>query len=330
MYTNKKIASALLGASIASRAPKIINGLLLMVIMCANASLWSADWDSLDGWDANSEEYFDLTCGLPVGAASGSFDPCDSRDMRNGLKDPLLSSVNRNRGTKRNQDDENYFCAKRAPAPDGTLCPPAASLCPDQLTELFGGQQEASAQVQEETDCYQQEVGENHDFANCTFDQPDYTGNSPLYDDSYDRQQSSAPLENFLATLLDSSDMFGGLKEVDDETAVDARVADEAAVDGDVVTTPQTAAIRDQSWMCEQPLKCYMGGCCYIASDKKDLSAHRRTHSPGEKYTCDFPGCGYTTAQVIDLTTHRRTHTGEKPFACGMDGCTYTTTSQAM
>ena len=132
--------------------------------------------------------------------------------MHSGLKDPLLSSVNRNRGTKRNQDDE-YFFLKRAPASDGTFCPSAASLYPDQLTELFGGQQEASAQAQEEVD-----------------------GNV------------------------------------------------------DVATAPRTAATRDQSWMGEQPLKCYRGGCCYIASDKKDLSAHKITHSPDQKYTCDFNG----------------------------------------
>ena len=46
MYTNKKIVSALLGASIASRALKVISGLLLIIIMCANASLWSAEWSA--------------------------------------------------------------------------------------------------------------------------------------------------------------------------------------------------------------------------------------------------------------------------------------------
>ena len=87
----------------------------------------------------------------------------------------------------------------------------------------------------------------------------------------------------------DDSNIFDSLTAIVNEATADGNV--------DVATALQTAATRDQSWMGEQPLKCYRGGCCYIASDKKDLIAHRITHSPGEKYTCDFNECNYASAQ---------------------------------
>ena len=132
--------------------------------------------------------------------------------------------------------------------------------------------------------------------------------------------------DHWPSDLIDFNNSLKANAEFIPNAYVDARAADGAAVDGDVVTALQTAVIRDQGWMGKQPLKCYRGECCYIASDNKDLNAHRRTHSPDEKYTCDFPGCGQTAAQIEHLKKHQRIHTGENPFKCDFNGCTYAAT----
>ncbi|KAI1699527.1 c2H2-type zinc-finger domain-containing protein [Ditylenchus destructor] len=69
----------------------------------------------------------------------------------------------------------------------------------------------------------------------------------------------------------------------------------------------------------KRPHKCDQ--CSFSSVQKRDLEAHKRTHTGETPYKCDQ--CSYASAQAGILARHMRTHTGEKPHKCHL--CSFAT-----
>ncbi|XP_046407699.1 zinc finger protein 260-like [Ischnura elegans] len=62
----------------------------------------------------------------------------------------------------------------------------------------------------------------------------------------------------------------------------------------------------------ERPHSC--SECTESFTQKRDLTAHKLTHTGGKRYSCSTCSKSFTQRGHLDI--HSRTHTGEKPFIC--------------